>query len=381
MRPHTHLITPGDHFSPGTGSAVPTVVHGLSAATPADEPSPAVLVARGTYPDRYLSAQAIEYPLRTLRRHDRYADLALGRIGLGRPGARRVLAPALTALETPREWEDSVVLAHNLPQAIRLVNSRHVPVLYAHNQLLRTYSARELGTTLDAVAVIVCVSTALAAATAEHLPPRLRGRVAVVRNGVDAAAFASGPRPSRSTLRVVFIGRTIWEKGPDVLVDAVARLARPDIELLVVGSTGFSANDPLSPYEEGMRRRARTRGARITFRPFVDRDEIRRILGDCDVVVVPSRWAEPSGLTVLEGMAAGAAVIASDVGGIPETAGDGAILVPPSDAATLAAALESLADDRTLLTTTAERGRQHAERNTWHTARRRLGVVLGEHAR
>ena len=102
MRPHTHLITPGDHYSPGTGSAVPTVVHGLSAATPAEEPLPAVLVARGTYPDRYPSAQAIEYPLIAPRRHDRYADLALGRVGLGRPGARRVLAPALTALETPQ---------------------------------------------------------------------------------------------------------------------------------------------------------------------------------------------------------------------------------------------------------------------------------------
>ncbi|WP_066465300.1 glycosyltransferase family 4 protein [Sanguibacter suarezii] len=381
MRPHTHLITPGDHYSPGTGSAVPTVVHGLSAATPAEEPLPAVLVARGTYPDRYPSAQAIEYPLIAPRRHDRYADLALGRVGLGRPGARRVLAPALTALETPQKWADTVVLAHNLPQAIPLVDSRHVPVLYAHNQLLRTYTARELRVALDPVAVIVCVSTALAATTAEQLPPALRGRVAVVRNGVDAAAFASGPRPQRSTLRVVFIGRTIREKGPDVLVDAVARLGRPDIELLVVGSTGFSARDPLTPYEQGMRRRAVVPGARITFRPFVDRAEIRTILADCDVVVVPSRWAEPSGLTVLEGMAAGAAVIASEVGGIPETAGDAAVLVPPSDVAALAAALEALADDRALLARTATLGRQHAEGNTWRTARDRLGVVLGEHTR
>ena len=379
MKRHTHLITPGDHFSPGTGSAVPTVVHGLSAATPADEPLPAVLVARGTYPDRYPSAEAIEYPLRTARRHDRYADLALGRIGLGRPGARRVLTPALTTLETPGTWPDAVVLAHNLPQAVQLVDRRHVPVLYAHNQLLRTYSTRELQTALGSVAVIVCVSTALAATTADQLPRSLRDRVAVVRNGVDAAAFASGPRPERSTLRVVFIGRTIWDKGPDVLVDAVARLARPDIELCVVGSTGFSAHAPLSPYEQDMRRRAA--GARITFRPFVDRAQIRTLLGDCDVVVVPSRWAEPSGLTVLEGMAAGAAVIASDVGGIPETAGDGAVLVPPSDTAALAAALEALAEDRALLSRTALRGRRHAERNTWRTARDRLGVVLREHAR
>lgn len=381
MMRHTHLITPGDHFSPGTGSAVPTVVHGLSGATPEDEPPPSVLVAHGTYPDRYTSAEAIEYPLRAARRRDRYADPALGRIGLGRPGARRVLTPAFAALEASEGQDGSVVLAHNLPQAIRLTAARHVPVLYAHNQLLRTYSPRELRTALGAVAVIVCVSTSLAATTTDQLPPELRGRVAVVRNGVDAAAFAAGPRPERPGLRVVYIGRTIWDKGPDVLVDAVARLARPDIELTVVGSTGFSAEDPLSSYELGMRRHASVRGTRVTFRPFVDRAQIRAILADCDVVVVPSRWAEPSGLTVLEGMAAGAAVVASDVGGIPETAGDGAILVPPADVPALAAVLEALADDRQLLARTAWRGRLHAERNTWHTARDRLGVVLLESTR
>lgn len=376
MRRHTHLITPGDHFSPRTGSAIPTVVDGLSSAGPSGSRRPAVLVARGTYPDRYPSAEAIEFAPRPTRRLDRYLDPALGRAGLGRPGARRVLSPAVVALEAQEDCDGSVVLAHNLPQAIRLIGSRHVPVLYAHNQLLRTYTVRELRSALGAVAAIVCVSSSLAATTADQLPAELRGRVAVVRNGVDPAAFAAGPRPQRSTLRVVFIGRTIWDKGPDVLVDAVARLGRPDIELLVVGSTGFSARDPLSAYELDMRRRANAPGARITFRAFVDRAEIRTILGVSDVVVVPSRWAEPSGLTVLEGMAAGAAVVASDIGGIPETAGDGAILVPPADVVALAEVLEALAEDRQLVADAASRGRLQAERSSWEVSRRRLDEML-----
>ena len=150
---HVHLITPGDHFSPRTGSAIPTVVHGLCASTPAGDPVPAVLVARGTYPDRYPSAEVVEYPLVQGRRTDRYADPALGRIGFGRPGARRVLAPALAA---QHGWDASIVLAHNLPQAIALVDAaRHAPVLYAHNDLLRTYSAGEAAAALSAAAAIV----------------------------------------------------------------------------------------------------------------------------------------------------------------------------------------------------------------------------------
>ena len=70
-----HVITPGDHFSPSTGSATVTVVNGLSAATPPNRPRPAVVVATGTYADRYDSADVIEYEAKSTRRSDRYVDL------------------------------------------------------------------------------------------------------------------------------------------------------------------------------------------------------------------------------------------------------------------------------------------------------------------
>ena len=374
MRRHTHLITPGDHFSPRTGSAIPTVVHGLSGATAPSTPRPAVLVARGTYPDRYPSADAIEYTLRTYRPLDRYVDPALGTAGFPRPGARRVLRPAFA---DQLAWAPAVVLAHNLPQAIPLVDpARHVPVLYAHNHLLRTYTPREASRVLGAAAAIVCVSSSLADMTAQQLPIALRDRVVVVPNGVDATAYQARPRLRRERLQVAFVGRTIWEKGPDVLIDAVVRLARPDIELVVVGSTGFAAHAPLSSYEQDLRSAAAQPGARVTFRPFLDRGEVRAVMETADVVVVPSRWSEPFGLTVLEGMAAGAAVIASQVGGIPETAGGTAILVPPADPAALAAAIEALADDHGLLTRTAHEGRRHAELSSWNASLGRLDAAL-----
>ena len=178
-------------------------------------------------------------------------------------------------------------------------------------------------------------------------------------------------------LKVVFIGRTIPDKGPDVLVDAVVRLGRPDIQLEVVGSAGFAPEAPLTPYERGLRQAAAPAGDRISFRSFVDRYQVPEILRGADVVVVPSRWPEPFALTVLEGMAAGAAVVGSDVGGIPETLTGAGVLVPPGDVSALAAALEGLADDPARLRAEQLAGSARAAERTWARAAQELDRVLG----
>src|SRR5690606_41112152 len=93
---YLHAITPGDHFSPRTGSAVPTVVDGLSRGAGPASPASGVLVARGTYPDRYDSAVAVEYAPRAPLPLGRYLDAATSRLALPRFSARRVLAATVT---------------------------------------------------------------------------------------------------------------------------------------------------------------------------------------------------------------------------------------------------------------------------------------------
>jgi glycosyltransferase involved in cell wall biosynthesis len=372
---HLHVITPGDHFSPSTGSAVPTVVHGLAGATPPGQPRTRVAVARGTYPDHYPTADVVPYDQVRPRRWDRYADAIAARVGLLRAGARRELGAALTGQGA---WEPSVVLAHNAPQLVALVDERrHAPVLYAHNQLLRTYSAREAGQALGAAVAVVCVSDFLSERTADRLPPSLRERVVTVRNGVDAAFFH--PEPGRApgeALHVVYVGRMLRDKGPDLLLDALGRLDRPDVRATFVGTVGFAPDAELSPYERELRRSADPLGDRVTWLPFRPRPDVARILRTADVVVVPSRWPEPFALTVLEGMASGAAVVAARIGGVPEAAGDAALLVPPDDPRALGDALDALADDRDLLARLRAAGRAHAVAHDWTTARARLDAVL-----
>jgi glycosyltransferase involved in cell wall biosynthesis len=361
-----HVITPGDHFSPRTGSAVPTVVHGLSGATPQGAPRPAVVVARGTYLPRYGTAEVLEYDQAAERRRDRYADAALARLGLPRAGARRAWAAALAAQD---EWDPCHVLLHNAPEAVALVDTdRHIPVLYAHNQLLRTYSQREAGRALEQASRVVCVSAYLAAATADRLPPSLRERVRVVTNGVDAEAFAATRPPREAGLRVAYLGRVVPDKGVHVLLEAARLLARRDLAVTIVGRPGFAADAPVTDYEASLHRLARDVPGGVTFTSFLPRPELPPLLARQDVVVVPSVWPEPFALAALEGMAAGAAVVASDVGGIPEAVGDAGTLVSPGDAAALAGALRTLADEPAALAAAQERARAHAREHAWPAA-------------
>jgi glycosyltransferase involved in cell wall biosynthesis len=377
-----HAITPGDHFSPRTGSAIPTVVHGLATAAQRDHIPPAfhhsVLVGASTYPQRYESAPAILYPeAQGPTRNERLADVVRGRVGLSRRATARYWAPLASAVAGD---PSAVVVAHNAPILPSLLrDSPHRVVLYAHNDLFRTFGRSEAGILLDPVAAIVCVSENLVERTRAQLPRRLHDRVVAVGNGVDAQQFA--PRNTiepRDRLRILFVGRVVAEKGPDVLLEAAASLAGQDVEILVVGSYGFDPKAPLSPYERDLRALADRSPVPVQFLPFVPRSDLPALLAEADILVVPSRWAEPSGLTVGEGMASGLAVIASDVGGIPEVLGDAGILVPPGDPRALAAALADLVADRAELNALRSRARARAVSRDWSWSWSALKRVLVE---
>jgi glycosyltransferase involved in cell wall biosynthesis len=383
-----HAITPGDHFSPRTGSAIPTVVDGLAVAASRDA-APLrhhVVIDRSTMRPRYRSASVIEYTgARGVTRRERGLDLVRGRLGLPRSAVARYYEPVAGAIRTR---EPAYVLAHNAPVLPWLLrDTEHRVVLYAHNDLLRTYSRRESARMLGSVAAIVCVSDSLAERTRARLPGRLAERVRVVRNGIDCERFRPAPDDTDDAsasrpLRVVFVGRMVAEKGPDVLIRAAGLLARSDLEYLLVGSRGFARDAPLSPYEHELRtlagRAITASGAAIRFEPFVDRSALPELLRSADLVVVPSRWAEPSGLTAAEALATGLPVIASRVGGLPDVVGPAGVLIAPDDPAALAQAIATLADDPDVRRRMSQGAREHAIAHDWSWAWSNLRRVLEE---
>ncbi len=379
--PVHHVLTPGDHYSPRTGSAIPTVVHGLASgartAGDTDRYPQRVVLQSGTYRPRYDSAEVLEYDGGTEPGpRGRYLDGIRGRLGLPRRAAAQYFRPA-----TARLWHEppGIVIAHNAPIVAWLLrNSAHTSVLYAHNDLLRSYSRAEAARVLGHAARIVCVSESLAAQTRRRLPQALHRRIRVVGNGVDTDLFAPASARPTGRLRVMFLGRTIPEKGADLLLAAAALVQRTDIEYVIVGSHGFDPSATLSRYELELRALATRVQAPVRFEPFVARSELPTLLATADVLVLPSRWSEPWGLTVGEGMASGVPVVASRTGGIPEVLGDVGILVDPDRPDQIASAIASLAAAPDARRQLSVAGRERALARDWAWSWHQLADVLDE---
>lgn len=172
----------------------------------------------------------------------------------------------------------------------------------------------------------------------------VRGRYAVVHNGVDLSRFRPAGDDERRAARVrlgvpggvplaVCVGRVTRQKGQDVLLAAwpAVRDRCPGARLVLVGGGDLLA---------ALRRR---HPAGATF--VGDVDDVRDWLAASDVVVLPSRW-EGLSLTVLEAMATGRPVVAADVPGLAEMVPvDAGARVAPDDPVALAAATaDRLAD-------------------------------------
>lgn len=109
----------------------------------------------------------------------------------------------------------------------------------------------------------------------------------------------------------------------------------------------------------------------------VPREHVPSALRTSDVQVVPSRWDEPSALTILEGLATGLPIVASATGGSPELVGDGGLLFPRDDVVSLAQRLALLLDDPELRRDLGARARRRAESFTWLRTWKAIGDAAG----
>lgn len=149
-----------------------------------------------------------------------------------------------------------------------------------------------------------------------------------------------GPRrtPPSASSTVLFVGRLTEEKGVDVLLEAWERFAESSLELLVIG------DGPLRGRLEA------DAGRRVRFLGRLSPMEVRRHMLDARVLVFPTVWLEPFGMVLIEAMACGLPVVASDIAdaaSILGAAADG-LLIRPADAVALAGALHRLEDGETL---------------------------------
>ncbi|MDE3175652.1 MAG: glycosyltransferase [Pseudomonadota bacterium] len=190
-------------------------------------------------------------------------------------------------------------------------------------------------------------------------------RIVFAPHGVSDWARDAAARPDGDGVRFLFVGRLESRKGIDVVLAAAPEVLRrfPQARLDIVGDdrieraeggtyrAAFLARDDVADVAD-----------RIVFHGRVEEAALRAHYRDCDVLVAPSRY-ESFGLIYVEGMIFGKPVIGGRAGGGAEVIehGVGGLLVPPGDAAALAAAMASLAADPVLRAAMGEAGRRRYE--------------------
>ncbi len=136
---------------------------------------------------------------------------------------------------------------------------------------------------------------------------------------------------------LIFLGRLVWDKGLDLLFEALAVLQHQGLRprLTVVG-TGAE--------ETRLHRQVATLGldAQVIFTGLRTGKELVTLLNQHRVLVAPSRWQEPFGLIALEGIACGCVALGAHCGGLPDAIGPCGITFPHGDIAALAQSIRDL---------------------------------------
>lgn len=210
---------------------------------------------------------------------------------------------------------------------------------------------------------------AVSEAVNRHYSTHLRlAPMQVIPNGIPARAIAAADGPQRESisaryglqenrLLVVCPARFVHEKGHRYLIEAVGQLRAAGVTPNVI----LAGDGPLRA-EIAELVRAATLGSVIQLPGVVPHDEVLDLMRAADIVVLPSTH-EGFPVAAAEAAATGTAVVASDVGGLPDLFdGDAGILVPPRDPGALAAALRRVIEDEALRLSLGRRAQERTLR-------------------
>jgi glycosyltransferase involved in cell wall biosynthesis len=212
--------------------------------------------------------------------------------------------------------------------------------------------------------------------------PGLAGKLRVIPLGVDSAHWSAGPEsgvpagPSAAAPYLLCVGNRKRHKNLVAAVETLARLrpSWPELRLVIVGRS-FAGGD-------GVRERALELGVAeaVEERSGVSDGELRTLYRECELLLFPSLY-EGFGLPVLEAMASGAPVVASNRASIPELVADAGLLVDPDDYEALALAVRRIREEPGLRTALVARGRERARQFEWRKTGQRTLDLLTEVAR
>jgi starch synthase len=175
---------------------------------------------------------------------------------------------------------------------------------------------------------LISVSKNLKETYIKNYDPKEKQKVFCIPNGVDSEIF----RPDNTIAedkKITCIGRFSWEKGVDIVPKIAGKILSKDkeIKFVAVFPPDKSIHETLEKIKNQFETLEKTFPGRfIWIKEPLDRKELAKLYNESMIYIQPSRY-ESFGMTVLEAMACGKAVITSDRGGLPEVVGNAGIII------------------------------------------------------
>lgn len=295
-------------------------------------------------------------------------------------GAREPWWHLLVALAVNRECD--VFLSSNSYLTAALTHIPTVPIVYdmvtfepamRPNRRSTVIERLTLGTAVRRSAALLAISQATADALGSRFPKAV-GRTVVAPLGVTPALAGALDAKQAETLPaagfVLAVGTLEPRKNLPRLVEAYSRLDRRlqnEHPLVVVGALGWETGATLDAL--------RSLGSRCTMLGHVSDAALAELYRRCAVFCYPS-LGEGFGLPVLEAMAAGTAVLTSNLSSLPEVGGNAVDYVDPSDVAAIATELERLLTSPAHRTELGARALARSRDFTWARFAERTLTVL-----
>jgi phosphatidylinositol alpha-mannosyltransferase len=202
-----------------------------------------------------------------------------------------------------------------------------------------------------------------------HFP----GYYNIIPNGVDLDHFSPDVAPIEEfdddKLNILFVGRMEKRKGLNYLLDAFVRVKQevPNSRLIAVG--------PGTRLRRKYEKKVAKSGLKdVVFVGFATYEDLPRYYKTADVFCAPATGSESFGIILLEAMAVGKPIVASNIEGYASVISDGVDgqLVPPKDSESLAQALVALLNDESLRQETGAKGRAKALNYGWDSIARTI---------
>lgn len=263
---------------------------------------------------------------------------------------------------------------------LRFSKAINVGTFHAHNDrsLAYFYGRRILKRWFRKLDGKIAVSKPAMEFASKYFP----GYYNIIPNGIDIDRFSNAlpfPNLLDDKLNILFVGRLEKRKGLKYLVRAFAKVKRemPNTRLLIVGPDGGLR----SGYQKTI---AKNDIPDVHFLDYVSHEDLPRYYKSADVFCAPATGQESFGIVLLEAMAAGKPVIASDIDGYSQVVNHTkeGLLVPPKDENSLAMSIVHLLADKEMRNHMGAIGEESAKAYSWTVVAERISSyyerLLGE---